>query len=47
MYECFAYIHMCVCTMCMPSVHESQKRMKDSIELELHTVVNQHIGAGS
>lgn len=45
MYEYFA--HISVCTTCVPGALEIQKRMLDSLKLELWTVVSYHMGPGN
>lgn len=41
-----ACLHMCMCTMCAPHASGGQKWVSDSLELELQTVMNYHVGAG-
>lgn len=38
-------MHVCLHTSCMSTVPEDQKRMSNSLELELQTVVSYHVAA--
>lgn len=46
---CLSYVYRClnlqIClfTMCMPGVQGDQKPMSDTLELELHLIVNHHV----
>lgn len=37
-------LHVCICTMCVPDAHGSQKRVLGSLELEFHKDVIYHAG---
>lgn len=40
-------LHVCLCTTCMYGAHRDQKRVSDTLKLELHTVVDHHEGIES
>lgn len=46
-YECFACVHACMCTPCMPDAQEGQKTVSDPLEVELQMVVSQRVGVGN
>jgi hypothetical protein len=49
MFECFAYIYICVCVLCMYvyCVHVwHPERVLDPLELELQMIVSHHVNAG-
>lgn len=39
------FLHICLCTICMPDAQRGQKRWLDPLELELKTDVSCHVGA--
>ena len=39
------FLHMCMCTTCVPDAHRDQKRILISLEQELWVVVNQRVDA--
>lgn len=39
------YVHECLCTLCMPIAHRSQKRASDPLKLELQVAVRCHVSA--
>ena len=39
----FAYMYVCMGTLCMPAAFGGQKRMSDTLELELQTVMSQQM----
>lgn len=41
------FLHLCICTMCVPGAIGGQKGSMDPLELELWMVVNHHVGAGN
>jgi hypothetical protein len=41
------FLHVCMCTICVPGALGSQKGEMDPLELELWMVVNHHVGAGN
>lgn len=38
-------LHTCLCTIYVPGAYKGQKRMLDSLELELQVVGSYHVGA--
>jgi hypothetical protein len=46
-YVCGHFANMYVCAPHVCSAHGNQKKVSDSLELELQTVVNLHVGAGN
>lgn len=40
-------LHVCLCIMCMPGAHKSQKKALDPLPLELQKIVSCHVGAGN
>lgn len=41
------FLYICLCTTCMPSNQEGQKRELDSWELELQAIMSYSAGAGN
>ena len=39
------FLHVCLCTVCMPDAHGGQRRALDLLKLELQMVVNHCVGA--
>jgi hypothetical protein len=39
-------LHICLCTVCVPGAHGSQRRVSDPLELELQFVVSCHVVLG-
>lgn len=40
-------LHICLCTRCIPCAHGGQKWALDPLQLQLHMVVRDHMGAGN
>jgi hypothetical protein len=40
-------LHVCLCTMCVASAQEDQKKALNFLGLHLHTVVSCHVGVGN
>lgn len=45
--ECFASLHMCQSTVCMPGSHSGQRRVPDLLELELALIVSLSVDGGN
>lgn len=45
--ECFASLHMCQSTVCMPGGHGDQRRVPDLLELELELIVSLSVDGGN
>lgn len=41
----FFFLHICLCTMCLPRAHGGHNRVSDPLELELWRTVSYHAGA--
>lgn len=39
-------LERCLCTMCMAGAHGGQKGRTEALDLEVQTVVSDHVGAG-
>lgn len=44
---CMSVLFACLCTMCMPGVQESQKRVMDPVELGLQIVMTHYVSFGN
>jgi hypothetical protein len=50
--SCSFYVYVsvlptCMCTMCLPDTHGGQKRVTETLELEVRMVSNHHVCAGN
>lgn len=46
-YMCFAYMYVYMCITCVPDACGNQKKITDSLELELQVVMSCHVDAGN
>jgi hypothetical protein len=44
MYVC---MYVCICIICVPGVYRYQKKISDSLELDLQKVMSYHIDSGN
>lgn len=44
---CFACMHVCLCTMCVPGIHRDHRKLSDFPLLGLQMVMSCHMGAGN